>query len=88
MLMHQPLSEAPVQVTIYDRLMFDADDEPVRAFQPRVQSPCYGVVVEQGSADEIFGNPQTEYTKTLIAAAFDLDSIVGERSPRSRAKMV
>ncbi len=33
-----------------------------------------GDVVEYGSAEDVFTNPQTEYTKTLMAAAFDLAS--------------
>jgi microcin C transport system ATP-binding protein len=69
--------------------MFISHDlKVVRALSDEVVVMKDGVVVEQGSADEIFDNPQTEYTKTLIAAAFDLDSIVGERSPRSRVKVV
>ncbi|MCG8673483.1 MAG: ABC transporter ATP-binding protein [Pseudomonadales bacterium] len=31
-----------------------------------------GEVVESGHASEVYGNPQTEYTKELISAAFDL----------------
>jgi len=31
-----------------------------------------GKVVEQGSAQQIFENPQTDYTKALMAAAFDI----------------
>jgi microcin C transport system ATP-binding protein len=33
-----------------------------------------GKVVEEGSAEEIFTNPQTDYTKALLAAAFDLEA--------------
>ena len=33
-----------------------------------------GRVVEQGEADDIFNHPQQDYTKKLIAAAFDLAS--------------
>ena len=36
-----------------------------------------GVVVEQGPADEIFENPKTDYTKALLAAAFDLKAAAG-----------
>ncbi|HVT54626.1 MAG TPA: ABC transporter ATP-binding protein [Xanthobacteraceae bacterium] len=35
-----------------------------------------GKVVEQGEAKEIFARPQTEYTRALFAAAFDLDAAV------------
>ena len=31
-----------------------------------------GKIVEQGSCKEIFDNPQTEYTQSLIAAAFTM----------------
>ena len=34
-----------------------------------------GVIVEQGTATEIFENPQTEYCRTLIDAAFELTEI-------------
>jgi microcin C transport system ATP-binding protein len=33
-----------------------------------------GKVVEEGSADEIFTAPKTEYTRALIAAAFNLEA--------------
>jgi microcin C transport system ATP-binding protein len=33
-----------------------------------------GKVVEEGSADDIFTAPQTEYTRALIAAAFNLEA--------------
>ena len=31
-----------------------------------------GKVVEEGPADEIFKQPKADYTKALLAAAFDL----------------
>jgi microcin C transport system ATP-binding protein len=31
-----------------------------------------GNVVEEGPAEEIFAAPQTEYTRTLFKAAFDV----------------
>ncbi len=33
-----------------------------------------GKVVEAGTAEEIFGRPRTDYTKALMAAAFDLEA--------------
>ena len=35
-----------------------------------------GVVVEQGPAARVFDNPQTDYTKALMAAAFELEAVV------------
>jgi len=35
-----------------------------------------GVIVEQGHADELFDNPQTDYTRALMAAAFALEATV------------
>ena len=37
-----------------------------------------GKVVEEGPAEAIFARPQTEYTKALFAAAFDLNSATTE----------
>ena len=31
-----------------------------------------GDVVEQGDADQVFEAPQTDYTRALMAAAFDV----------------
>ncbi|MDG2033335.1 MAG: microcin ABC transporter ATP-binding protein, partial [Rhodospirillales bacterium] len=33
-----------------------------------------GVVVEQGSADDVFGNPTEAYTQALIKASFDTEA--------------
>ena len=33
-----------------------------------------GKVMEAGSADEVFDHPKTDYTKALMAAAFDLEA--------------
>lgn len=57
--------------------MFISHDlKVVRALSDEVIVMKDGVVVEQGSADQIFDHPRTEYTKALIAAAFDLESII------------
>ena len=32
-----------------------------------------GKVMERGPADQIFDAPQTDYTKALMAAAFDIE---------------
>ncbi|WP_232011495.1 ABC transporter ATP-binding protein [Moritella yayanosii] len=34
--------------------------------------------MEQGTAEEIFNNPQHDYTKKLINASFDLDEVAIE----------
>jgi len=36
-----------------------------------------GDVVEAGPRDQIFDGPQSEYTKALMAAAFDLEAAAG-----------
>ncbi|CAN7280024.1 ABC transporter ATP-binding protein [Aminobacter sp. LjRoot7] len=40
----------------------------VRRFADRVYVMRYGEVVEEGKADELFANPQHDYTKMLLAA--------------------
>ncbi|MCB1463780.1 MAG: microcin ABC transporter ATP-binding protein, partial [Nitratireductor sp.] len=44
----------------------------VRALANEVIVMRNGLVVEQGAADRIFDHPQTDYTKALMAAAFEL----------------
>ena len=46
----------------------------VRALANTVLVMRDGKVVEQGTADEIFDRPQTDYTKALMAAAFELEA--------------
>ena len=48
------------------------DLKVVRALSNHVIVMKDGIVVESGTADEIFDNPQTEYTRELISAAFEL----------------
>lgn len=38
-----------------------------------------GAVVEEGPIEQIFENPQAEYTRSLIGAALDLDDVLAER---------
>ena len=45
----------------------------VRALSHRVLVMRAGDVVEQGTAEEIFEAPRTDYTRALIAAAFDIE---------------
>jgi|TARA_Y100000310_G_scaffold270129_1_gene283753 microcin C transport system ATP-binding protein len=59
--------------------MFISHDlKVVRALSDEVIVMKDGVVVEQGPSAQIFDSPQTDYTKSLIAAAFDLESIIEE----------
>ena len=49
------------------------DLKVVRAMADEVIVMRDGRVVEAGSTESIFDNPQTDYTKALMAAAFDLE---------------
>lgn len=56
-------------------LFISHDLKVVRALSHKVMVMQNGDVVEAGMADQIFDAPQTEYTKTLMAAAFEGRSI-------------
>ena len=58
-------------------LFISHDLKVVRALANDVIVMRNGKVVEQGSADQIFDHPQTDYTKALMAAAFNLESASG-----------
>jgi ABC-type microcin C transport system duplicated ATPase subunit YejF/ABC-type microcin C transport system permease subunit YejE len=53
-------------------LFISHDLRVVRAMSHQVLVLRHGVVVERGTAEEIFNAPREAYTKTLLAAAFDL----------------
>jgi len=53
-------------------LFISHDLRVVRALSDRVMVMKDGKVVEENSAKQIFDAPQTDYTKALIAAAFDI----------------
>ncbi|MCY4497196.1 MAG: ABC transporter ATP-binding protein [Rhodospirillaceae bacterium] len=53
-------------------LFISHDLKVVRALADEIIVMRDGKVVEQGSADRVFEDPQTAYTKALMAAAFDL----------------
>lgn len=86
-LLDEPTSalDRSVQLTVIDLLkdiqkkhnigfLFISHDlSVVKALSDRVLVMQKGEVMEQGTADEIFHNPQSDYTKKLIAASFDLD---------------
>ncbi|PCI88717.1 MAG: microcin ABC transporter ATP-binding protein [Hyphomicrobiales bacterium] len=88
-LLDEPTSalDRSVQVTVVELLrklqkkhtlsyMFISHDlAVVKAMSDYVLVMKDGVVVEQGTAHEIFDNPQTDYCKRLINAAFDLKEI-------------
>jgi microcin C transport system ATP-binding protein len=58
--------------------MFISHDlKVVRALSDQVAVMKDGVIVEHGPVQQIFDEPANDYTKALIAAAFDLESIVG-----------
>ncbi len=63
--------------------MFISHDlKVVRALANTVIVMRHGQVVEQGATEKIFDAPQTEYTKALMAAAFDLEEY---SDPKNRA---
>lgn len=47
------------------------DLKVVRALSNHVLVMKDGVIIESGTSDDVFDNPQTEYTRALIAAAFN-----------------
>jgi microcin C transport system ATP-binding protein len=57
-------------------LFISHDLKVMRALASYVIVMRNGVVVEEGLTAEIFGNPQTDYTKALIAAALDHRTLI------------
>ena len=55
-------------------LFISHDLKVVRALADEVIVLRNGKVMEQGKADQIFDDPRTDYTKALMAAAFDLET--------------
>ena len=55
-------------------LFISHDLKVVRALANEVVVMREGKVVEQGPASEVLSAPRTDYTKALLAAAFDLDA--------------
>ncbi len=56
-------------------LFISHDLRVVRAMSHRIIVMRQGVVVEQGTAEQIFARPQVEYTRALLAAALDLEAL-------------
>jgi microcin C transport system ATP-binding protein len=54
----------------------------VRALAHQVMVMQNGDVVETGDSRSLFAAPRTEYTRTLLAAAFDLEPAPVPDSPR------
>ena len=46
-----------------------------------------GKVVEEGPAVDLFANPQSDYTRALFAAAFNLETVVGRDGPARLGKV-
>ena len=55
-------------------LFISHDLRVVRALSNHVIVMRNGIAVEEGSATQIFNDPQTDYTKALMAAAFNLET--------------
>ncbi len=87
-LLDEPTSalDRSVQLTVIDLLkdlqkkhnigfLFISHDlSVVKALSDRVLVMQKGEVMEQGTAEEIFHNPQSDYTRKLIDASFDLEN--------------
>jgi microcin C transport system ATP-binding protein len=58
-------------------LFISHDLKVVRALANAVIVLKAGRIVEQGSAEDIFSSPQQDYTKALMAAAFELEAVPG-----------
>jgi microcin C transport system ATP-binding protein len=58
-------------------LFISHDLKVVRALANDVVVMQHGKVMEAGTSDDVFDNPQTDYTKALMAAAFRLEAIEG-----------
>ena len=56
-------------------LFISHDLKVVRALSHKVMVMKRGDVVEAGDAAQIFDNPQTEYTRALMAAAFEVKAV-------------
>ena len=56
-------------------LFISHDLKVVRALAHRVVVLRHGSVVEEGDAATVFALPREEYTRALMAAAFELDPV-------------
>jgi microcin C transport system ATP-binding protein len=58
----------------------------VRAMSHRVLVMQNGRVVEAGDAEQVFGAPREEYTKTLVAAALNIEVAKTQSAEEPAAK--
>ena len=58
-------------------LFISHDLKVVRALAHKLIVMKDGNVVEAGPADQVFDHPQTDYTKALMRAAFELEAAPG-----------
>jgi len=56
-------------------LFISHDLKVVRALANNLIVLRAGKIVEQGPAEEVFANPQADYTKALLAAAFEIEAL-------------
>ncbi|HEX5328167.1 MAG TPA: microcin ABC transporter ATP-binding protein, partial [Acetobacteraceae bacterium] len=56
-------------------LFISHDLKVVRALAHRIVVLRRGCIVEQGDAAAVFANPREDYTRALMAAAFDLEAV-------------
>ena len=56
-------------------LFISHDLKVVRALAHELVVMKDGVIVEQGPSERVFTEPETQYTKALMAAAFDLEAV-------------
>jgi microcin C transport system ATP-binding protein len=59
-------------------LFISHDLKVVAALASRLIVMRNGKIVEEGPAKQLFGNPKTDYTRALFAAAFDLETAGGD----------
>ncbi|WIJ26157.1 ABC transporter ATP-binding protein [Devosia sp. RR2S18] len=62
-------------------LFISHDLKVVRALANRLIVMRNGKVVEAGAAHDIFTSPRSDYTRALMAAAFDISTLETDRSP-------
>lgn len=62
-------------------LFISHDLRVVRALANELMVMRHGKVVEYGPTTEIFSSPRTEYTRALMAAAFEVKTLNGAEAP-------